>query len=258
MIFCFSGTGNTKWVAETIANATSDRIVNIANKTYWHADCHLAVGEPIGFCFPVHGWQPPKIVREFVKSLNIDDASNRYCYVVCTCGDSIGKAMNLFRKDLSAKGFTLHSAFSLIMPESYVCLPFMYTDTKEREKEKISQASEQLNGIIETIKSRRQGINNLVEGYFPWIQTHVVGGFFNKFMITDKPFCVDKSLCQHCGLCKKVCPVANVSYDSDGLPLWKCDGTCTNCLACYHHCPVHAINYRAITKKRGQYYFGKK
>ena len=257
MIYYFSGTGNTKWVAETIAAATGERLVNISDKACWHVGCQLAADEPIGFCFPVHGWQPPRIVRDFVRSLKVGDASSRYCYVVCTCGDSIGKAMDLFRKDLSANGITLHSAFSLIMPESYVCLPFMYTDTKEREQEKISNAATQLDNIIEKIKTREKGINNLVEGPCAWTLTHVVGNFFNKFMITDKPFRVDRSLCLHCGLCKKVCPVKNIDITPDGLPHWLCNGTCTNCLSCYHHCPVHAINYRSITKKRGQYYFGK-
>ena len=48
--------------------------------------------------------------------------------------------------------------------------------------------------------------------------------------------------------------VGNIEL-KEKLPSWKHDGSCTCCLSCYHHCPVHAINYGAITRRRGQYYF---
>ncbi|MBR6629625.1 MAG: 4Fe-4S binding protein, partial [Bacteroidaceae bacterium] len=52
------------------------------------------------------------------------------------------------------------------------------------------------------------------------------------------------------GLCAKLCPVDDI----EGLPpRWKHDGSCTNCLACYHHCPQHAIHWGKM--KRGQYVF---
>lgn len=256
MIFLFSGTGNTRWAAQTIAQAFNDHIIDIADKTQWKSDYCLADGEAVGFCFPVHGWQPPHIFREFVAQLRIPDASNRYCYAVSTCGDSIGKAMDVFCKDVNAVGFRLTVTFSLIMPESYVCLPFMYTDTAEREQEKISISAKKLEDIIYIIRCREENRHDIVEGPMPWTLTHIVGGFFNRFMITDKPFSVDDDVCTRCGLCQKVCPTNNITRTADGLPSWNCNGNCTCCLACYHHCPVHAINYRNITRKRGQYFFG--
>lgn len=255
MIFLFSGTGNTRWAAQTIAQALNDRITDIADRHQWQSDYALADDEPVGFLFPVHGWQPPHIFRDFVSQLRVPDASRRYCYAVCTCGDSIGKAMDVFQSDIACAGFRLSAAFSLIMPESYVCLPFMYTDTKEREQEKKSASAEQLQKIISILKNKEEGRREIVEGPLPWTLTHIVGGFFNRFMITDKPFRVDADVCLHCGLCAKVCPTGNITLSSDKLPVWACDGNCTCCLACYHHCPVHAINYRNITRKRGQYYF---
>jgi ferredoxin len=41
-------------------------------------------------------------------------------------------------------------------------------------------------------------------------------------------------------------------------PIWLHNGRCTSCLACYHYCPVHAINYGRITRKRDQYYFNRR
>lgn len=257
MLFYFSGTGNSRWIAETIADAVGERLIDITGGQDYRIilEYRRDSAEPIGFCFPVHGWQPPKIFRRFIRSLDIDNSSRHYCYAVCTCGDNAGKAMDIFAKDIAAKGLVLHSAFSLIMPESYVCLPFMYTDTKEREQEKIMESGMQMKNIIDIIRKREIGHWHIVEGPVPWILTYVIGNFFNRFMITDKPFRVDKDVCRRCGICKHVCPTSNISYDSDGVPQWKCNGNCTCCLACYHHCPVHAINYGNITRHRGQYFF---
>lgn len=274
MIFYFSGTGNTRWVAETISKATDDTLVDITDGTACSdalqairarlSTCETTAERSLylGFCFPVHGWKPPRIFREFIRSLASLQISGYslsdlfYCYAVCTCGDSIGKAMDVFSVDLRSVGITLHTAFSLIMPESYVCLPFMYTDTPEREQQKISVSCGILEEtIVPAIKRCERNIWQVTEGPAPWILTYIVGSFFSRFMITDRPFRVDVDVCRHCGICKNVCPTSNIVYSADGLPQWKCNGSCTCCLACYHHCPVHAINYRNITRKRGQYYF---
>lgn len=35
-------------------------------------------------------------------------------------------------------------------------------------------------------------------------------------------------------------------------PVWGMD--CTSCLACYHVCPQHAVQYGKRTKDKGQYF----
>lgn len=65
MIFFFTGTGNTRYVATRLAEATGERLVSIAeavvNGEYIFT---LEAGERVGFCFPIHGWRPPFIVRD--------------------------------------------------------------------------------------------------------------------------------------------------------------------------------------------------
>ena len=268
MIFYFSGTGNTKWVASQIADAIGEEMLYIPDlirKGQYEYEWHE--GERIGFCFPTHGWQPPKIVREFVRRIIIRGYGNSeeqpFCWALTTCGDNMGEAMTILNKDL-AKNPQLNAAdgrplqaetlFSVIMPESYVCLPFMKTDTKEKEAMKIEMATLQLPHIIQMIEERRRGIEELEKGATPRLYSYVIGGYFNKRMITDKKFTVDEDMCIKCGKCAKVCPVDNIKGTP---PAWIHNGRCTCCLACYHHCPVHAINYGSITRKREQYYFGK-
>ena len=253
MIFYFSGTGNTRWAAQELAEATGERLLFIPEELKTACEYTLADDERIGFCFPVHGWQPPHIVREFVSRLKIGNAGSHYTYILCTCGDTTGLAVKMLTKQLAEKGITVESCQSLTMPESYVCLPFMYTDSPEREHEKKEQARKDLDIYIKVVKERQTGYSRLTLGPTPWAFSHVIGAYFNRYMITDKKFTVDADVCLHCGLCAEVCPVGDIIFDN--TPEWKNDSSCTCCLSCYHHCPVHAINYGSITRRRGQYYF---
>jgi ferredoxin len=132
----------------------------------------------------------------------------------------------------------------------------MYTDTPQREREKIDRAAVTLQEFVSVVTQRTEGYWHLVEGVAPWLMSHVIGAYFNGRMITDRKFRVDADKCVGCGRCQMVCPTGNVRLDSQQRPEWQHNGSCTCCLACYHHCPRHAIDYGRYTPRRGQYYFG--
>lgn len=266
MIFYFSGTGNTRWVATEIAKGLGEELLYIPNLIReGRYEFALKDDERLGFCFPTHGWQPPRIVREFIERLCFDKLSNQtFCWALTTCGDNMGEAMTILNKELAAntalrtedgQPLQAETQFSVIMPESYVCLPFMKTDPEDKERWKIENAQRQLHHIISILKDRKRGIEELEKGATPRLYSFVIGGYFNKRMITDKKFTVDGDVCIHCGKCAKVCPVDNIKGTP---PVWLHNGRCTCCLACYHYCPVHAVNYGKITRKRDQYYFNRR
>ena len=291
MIFYFSGTGNTKWAASKLAAATREDLISIA--PYMRADdsSHnlaepfiLKENERLGFVFPVHGWRVPKLVREFISKMKIqrepiqrepsdataenkakaeDSLKNRpFAYCVCTAGDSIGLTIENLNEvislnpSLQALGITeVSSSYSLIMPESYIGLPFMDVDPKEREIRKKENAAQELAVVCEEIFDRKEGINRLVKGPIPWFFTKVVGGFFEKVLITDKRFHVEKDRCVKCGICANVCPVGDIKGGHGEYPVWLHHKDCLTCFTCYHHCPHHAIEFGNQTQKKGQYYF---
>ena len=286
MIFYFSGTGNTKWAASKLAAATREDLISIA--PYMRADdsSHnlaepfiLKENERLGFVFPVHGWRVPKLVREFICKMKIqrepsdasaenkakadDSLKNRpFTYCVCTAGDSIGLTIENLNEvisqnpSLQALGITeVSSSYSLIMPESYIGLPFMDVDPKEREIRKKENAAQELAVVCEEIFDRKEGINRLVKGPIPWFFTKVVGGFFENVLITDKRFHVEKDRCVKCGICANVCPVGDIKGGHGEYPVWLHHKDCLTCFTCYHHCPHHAIEFGNQTQKKGQYYF---
>ena len=291
MIFYFSGTGNTKWATSKLAAATREDLISIA--PYMRADdsSHnlaepfiLKENERLGFVFPVHGWRVPKLVREFISKMKIqrepiqretsdataknkakadDSLKNRpFAYCVCTAGDSIGLTIENLNEvisqnpSLQALGITeVSSSYSLIMPESYIGLPFMDVDPKEREIRKKENAAQELAVVCEEIFDRKEGISRLVKGPIPWFFTKVVGGFFENVLITDKRFHVEKDRCVKCGICANVCPVGDIKGGPGEHPVWLHHKDCLTCFTCYHHCPHHAIEFGNQTQKKGQYYF---
>ncbi len=253
MIFYFTGTGNTRWAAQQLAEATEEELRYIPDELK-NTEIHYALeeNERLGFCFPTHGWQPPRIVREFIRRATFSVHRSTYIYAFTTCGDNMGYAMRIFEKELQQKGLHTDARFAVVMPESNVCFSFLHLDTDEKARQKVETARQRMTHICQVVKERQQGIEELVKGAIPFTYTYVIGGYYNKHLITDEKFWVDKDACIQCGLCEKLCPVDDIKGTP---PVWLRNGRCTNCLACYHHCPAHAIHWGNM--KRGQYLLNK-
>ena len=106
----------------------------VVNEEY---DYRLEADERIGFCFPIHGWRPPFIVRDFVRRLHLDGYNGQFCYAFATCGDDVGLAFDYLREDLQHVGITLDSVYSVIMPETYNFPLIDQIDTPETAQRKI-------------------------------------------------------------------------------------------------------------------------
>ena len=196
------------------------------------------------------------------KASSASARNQPFAYCVCTAGDSIGLTIENLNEvisqnpSLQALGITeVKSSYSLIMPESYVGLPFMDVDPKEKEIWKKSKSAQKLAVICEEIFDRKEGVSRLVKGPIPWFFTKVVGGFFENVLITDKRFHVEKDKCVKCGICANVCPVGDIKGGHGEYPEWLHHKDCLTCFTCYHHCPHHAIEFGKQTQKKGQYYF---
>lgn len=248
MIFYFSGVGNSAWVARKLGDILQDKVLSIAEEIRKEAIYAPLEGERVGFVFPVYGWEPPRIVLDFIRKMQMQVLPS-YLYFVCTCGDDTGKTASVFMSALSAKGWKCHASYSILMPDTYVCLPGFDIDGEDELKRKTENAVARVNFIGEELSHKVvMDKHGCYEGAFPNIKTYVLGGLFRKFLMSPKPFHATDA-CISCGLCENRCPVHNIKVE--GKPQWGTD--CTMCLACYHACPVQAIQYGGRTKGKGQY-----
>jgi ferredoxin len=262
MIFYFSGTGNSAWAARSLADNLNEKLVSIAealqkNDTLYN----ILQEESVGFVFPTYGWDIPPIVRTFITCLSLQYQDKKgisrhknmldstYIYFVTTCGDDTGKLLKRVRQAFTLRNLHIDSAWTIVMPDSYVCLPGFDVDSDKLKESKLSAAPQRLQMIATHIKRKQRGVFDVHPGHFPYTKTYILGGLFRHYLMDDKPFHT-KDSCTQCGICVDVCPTKNIIIGTEG-PHWQ--NQCTMCLACYHHCPSHAIAYGKQTKHKGQY-----
>ena len=260
MIFYFSGCGNSRHVAETLARGLNDTLVFIpdaAREGRYHYT--LADGESLGFVFPIYAWGPAPLVLDFIRKLDVaaDSASGPstavpYLYFACTCGDECGLAEKMFRKAVRQKGWSLDACFSLRMPETYIGMRGFKLDTEENAQRKIKVADGDLECFMARIANRER-FSAITVGAAAWLKSRLGNPGFSRFAADDRKYHATNA-CIHCGKCVEVCPLRNITLEA-GRPVWH--GHCTICMACYHHCPVNAIHYGKATWGKGQYYYGK-
>ena len=206
MIFYFSGTGNSAWVARQLAEGQNEELFSIAVEIDKNKEYKLREGEKVGFVFPVYAWGPPEIVLRFIRRLKM--TKPEYLFFVCTCGDDTGRTAQLFSSAVARVRFINEEIASRVQTKHYNCH----------------------------------------EGALPFTKSYFLRPFFNTFLMSPKPFHATEA-CIACKKCEKACPVNNIKVTD--RPVWG--DNCTQCLACYHICPVHAVEYGKVTAKKGQY-----
>ena len=248
MIFYFSGTGNSRWVAGMLADLLHDELVPMAEESSLSATYSWKPGEKVGFVFPVYAWAPPKLVLDFIARVKMEKPE--YLYFVCTCGDDTGKTGEVFVKALKERCWDCQAGYSVTMPNTYVSLPGFDVDDPDTERMKVQHAKARVEFIADELaKKVRMASFNCHEGAVPFLKTYVIRPFFNRFLMSPEPFRATDA-CISCKRCEKKCPVHNIKVEAGG-PCWG--NHCTQCLACYHVCPVHAIRYGNRTEGKGQY-----
>lgn len=248
MIFYFSGTGNSLHVAREISNYLGDKLIFIPDETSRSEttlNYDIKDGDYLGFVFPVHAWGPPMIVLEFINRLDLA-GHIPYVFSVVTCGEEEGKTTDILRRSLEKKSLPLSSAFTLVMPNSYI---LSYdVESEEVIYSKLLSADEKIKDICKILENREVNRYQIISGSFTYPKSKVINNFFRKYALDNKHFNVDEN-CNGCGLCEEICPVHSIHVN--GKPHWK--GACTMCLACLNRCPTHAIQYDKKTVNKGRY-----
>lgn len=238
MILFFSGTGNSLMVAERMATLLDERTLNMECGT----ELHLEDKESLGIVFPVYAWGLPQIVRKYLESIEV---GHRYVWILMTCGDDMGYTDCRMTQVLHRKA---DAAFSVQMPNTYVCLPGFDVDTRELAHAKVEATLARLDDIAQKVNEKASCME-LTRGSMPWMKTYVLGPLFNAFLVTDRYFHALPA-CSQCGLCARSCPTHNIKIQGD-KPTWL-HQDCTGCLRCYHQCPMRAIEWGRFTAGKGQ------
>lgn len=250
MIICFSGNGNTRFVAERLGCLLGDSVIGLRSPLIDESSPSLdddRTGRVI-WAFPVYGWGIPAKIRDFISKVMIADTTATH-YMVATCGDDIGETARQWRQLTERRGFKAAGAWSVTMPNTYVSLPGFDVDDDAAVCRKLSAAPQRVKEIADGIKSGFTG-ESVIKGSMPEIKSSVLRPLFEKLLMSPKLF-RSTTYCVGCGICARSCPMGNISVGEDSRPHWS--DNCAMCLACYHSCPHHAVAYSVMTNKKGQY-----
>ena len=244
-LFCFSGNGMSRQVAEGLLRAGVD----------------AADGSSFGFVFPVYGWRPPRIVAHFVREELVRRWNNHrpdYVWAVLTCGFDVGYADFVFDRLLRpVLGRGLDAAFSVRMPDTYIGLPGFRLNPPRLAEEKMQAAQARVVAVADRIRARAH-VRDLKRGVFPRTKTYFFGKVFDSFLVNDRFFHVTAAKCTKCGTCAANCPAGTIRQLADGSVAWRHDGSCTGCLRCLHNCPAEAIEFGRFTRGKRRLKSGEK
>lgn len=234
MIYYFSGTGNSKWIAEQLAKKTLDTAVNLMNC----ADEVSVNDQTIGLVFPVYAWGPPEPVLAFVKKLRGKPA---FSFGVCSCGGETGETLEKLNRI-----FPMSGMFSVEMPNNYIIGSDV--ESSESIQKKFTYAQKRLDEVAKQILAKRPVVE-VHQGKAAWLKSNIINYFFNRFARNTKLFYATDR-CNSCGICAMSCPAKSIQM-VQGKPRWGAN--CYQCTACINGCPQNAIEYGKATAKRKRY-----
>ena len=253
MIIFFSGTGNSHFVADRLAELLDEGtpVEHKGEMLYDPMKCRLnGLGEKrIIWVFPTYSWGVPPAISRFITEVNFTGVQAINHYMVTTCGDDIGQTADMWRKLINHRKWVAATAYSVTMPNTYVLMKGFDVDNRELADSKLADAPERIGEIADRIRNNVEG-DLITKGAWPKIKTGIIYPYFKKFCMSPKHF-KSNGRCTGCGKCTRSCPMDNISMEN-GRPKWH--DRCALCLRCYHICPCDAVEYGKATKDKGQYF----
>ncbi len=244
MVVYFSGTGNSRYCAQMLADLLGDESLDAFHYIRSGVAADLRSGKPWVFVAPTYAWRLPRVFRDFIRSGSFEGSGD--AYFVMTCGDGIGKAAKTNAKLCGEKNLHYRGTLEVLMPENYIAL--FDVPPKEECRHRIKAARPLLESAAHTILAGEE-LQDQRAGVMGALKSGPVNPVFYRVIVKDKKFRAGEK-CVGCGKCVEVCPLQNISL-TDGKPSWS--GSCTHCMACITQCPTEAIEYGAASVGKVRY-----
>ena len=243
VIFYFSATGNTKYIAKLLGEKMDANHLSIESEIDFTSE--IKSHDTLVFCYPIYGSRIPRIMREFVAK-HMSDINGKKIVILVTqmlfSGDGARVFMDMFWDDTIDVIYAEH----IRMPNNICNTPFLRAPSRRKIEKYKRRTNKKLNRISRDIENgitRKRGFSKFSQ-WLGNIQGKVWQGE-SKDTVSQQTFELRAKNgvkihrhCIACGLCVKICPMRNLSTTDDGV--CKHDN-CTACYRCVNRCPKKAI-----------------
>ena len=244
MVFYFSGTGNSRFVARNIARAIGQEAVDITTYTKTMERPDFSETGVYVFVCPSYMSAPARAMTDFVEWAGFPQGIK--AYFIVTCAASMGITPKVASEICEKKGMEFMGAAQIVMPQNYIAL--FTTKQVEENIDIIEKAEIEIENIAGRIMKGEVLENKKIGSVEYSVTKWVRDVYYKDFMKTAKFKATDK--CIACGKCVKVCPLSNITM-KDSKPSWG--KKCTHCMACINQCPKDAIEYGKGTAGKPRY-----
>jgi len=245
VMFYFSGTGNSKYVAELFSQSKNIPCYSIEEDIDFNEIIYT--NDVIAFCYPIYMSRVPRILREFVAKHMITLKGKKlivFCTQLILSGDGTRALVALLPKNHIDVIYTEHFFMPNNVPDIFI-LPILngkeIKNSLTRAKRKMDIVCQNIeNGII---KKRGFSILSRILGLPQSVFLQSVENRANHAVSID-------SDCTNCGLCVNFCPMNNFSIENGKITH---NHNCTMCYRCINACPEKAIRVLFSGKIKRQY-----
>lgn len=244
MVICFSGTGNSRYVAKMIAELTNDNYFD--STVFTRKGASTSFKEPGTYVFvsPVYVSAPPKAFLDFIRNSEFPDLVR--AYFVMTCAGGMGGSPGYCLHAAQEKGFVYLGTAQVIMPQNYIA--FFKTYGEEKNNAIVEQARPVVEDIARHILEHITLPDPKMKAW-EYLSTKMILGLYYREFMKTKSFYL-KDVCVGCGRCAAVCPLGNIKL-AGKRPQWG--KNCTHCMACINLCPKDAIEYGKWSRGKPRY-----
>ena len=246
MVLHFSGTGNSRYIAERIAEALGDELLSINDRIKADDRSPVETDGRLVIVTPTYAWRIPRIVRDHLAET--DFSCGAQAWFVMTCGSEIGNAAGYNQALCLEKQLTYMGTAQIVMPENYIAM--FNAPQAEEARQIVANAEPDIDRVISAIAANQAFSpprNNLYDRFM----SDPVNPIFYSFFVKADAFAAG-STCTGCGQCTRLCPTNNITIQND-KPVWGSD--CTHCMACICRCPAEAIEYGKKSLGKPRYHF---
>ncbi len=245
LMLYFSGTGNSKYIANTFSKKMNAKCHSIEEKIDFKNE--IKKHDIIAFCYPIYASNVPRIMREFVSKY-VELLKYKKLIIFCTQLMFSGDGARVFT-DLLPEGYgRVIYAEHFNMPNNICNSGIFPVKNGEKTKKYIKAAQKKIDRICNDLqkgKIKLRGFNKVSN-----IMGKGQGAYWQEIEEKNKSSVQVDEDCIKCGLCARLCPMKNLNLTTKEVVH---NDNCILCYRCVNACPKKAITVLIHTKPKEQY-----